>query len=908
MLKVLRVVCALLAVFAVALPARAQAPAAGASASVTSICGVDVPPPTVMPPAGSGPVVYQLAPCFDAQGGTSLVDVQTYLYYMQIKDHVSKPSQNPPLWVPYDDSIEQIMHEDFDRLWGTNFLDNLWIEVNDYDFPNGVVGKLITYHMEERQRIKIVDYTGSKEIEPSKIDDKLKEQGAQIRLDTFIDPGLVRKVEGVIRELMSEKGYEYAQVTHDIQELPGGPKLVHLTFHVDEGPIVKIRRVQFVGNTAMSGGKLRHQLKNNKPHGWLSFINGHGKYNEAQFDEDADRIVQFYGDHGYPRASVGVPQLQVIEDSEDGKTRWVELRVPISEGKQYRVGNITFAGNAVLKDDALRPLFKMKTGEVYSAEEIRKGYEQAREVYGTAGYFEFAGYPDFSFRDEPNPAEAQGQAPAALAAAPEAAERKGPPIVDITLRMQEGVQYFVNRISFVGNTTTHDNVIRREMRLYENGVFNTEALKYSIRRLNQLGYFKALQGPPTDVTITKTPDTTNKVDVQVKLEEQNRNQLSFGAGVSEFEGVFGQLSFQTANFLGRGESLTVSMQTGSRAKDYTLGFTEPFLLDRNITAGANVFRQDVRYIGAYTQRSTGANLTFGFPVADFTRMFANYEYQRVQVTQISDLLNQPELLARNPFLTDQLLVGQNGERIISKIVPSLVHNTLDNPIFPSSGRRLTLSLDLAGLGGNTSYYEPSVEAIQFWKQNARMSLGVRAQWQYIHPYNGTDTLPIFEKLFLGGEYSVRGFDIRSIGPQDPTTGIVLGGDKSLLFNVEQYFTIANPVRVLLFYDAGQVRDVGQPFGWKEDIVQQILPPLYDARTLPGSLTDPNAPAMPTTMIVGQRSAFKTSTGVEVRFMMPVLNVPFRLIFAYNPQRGGVLDNFLQPQKAFQFRFAVGSTF
>ena len=138
------------------------------------------------------------------------------------------------------------------------------------------------------------------------------------------------------------------------------------------------------------------------------------------------------------------------------------------------------------------------------------------------------------------------------------------------MRMQEGQQYFVNRITFVGNTTTRDNVIRREMRLAEDGVFNTEALKYSIKRLNQLGYFKPLEGGK-DVDVQKTPSETNKVDVTLKLEEQNRNQLTFGAGVSQFEGFFGQLSFQTSNFMGRGESLTVSLQAGSRAQNYQVG-------------------------------------------------------------------------------------------------------------------------------------------------------------------------------------------------------------------------------------------------------------------------------------------------------------------------------------------------
>src|SRR5262249_35101538 len=202
---------------------------------------------------------------------------------------------------------------------------------------------------------------------------------------------------------------------------------------------------------------------------------------------------------------------------------------------------------------------------------------------------------------------------------------EAPPVVDVTMRMVEGVQFFVNRITFTGNTTTHDNVIRREMRLVEDAPFNTEALKFSIKRLNQLGYFKALEGGK-DVDVQKTPDVPNKVDVKLKLEEQNRNQLTFGAGVSEFEGVFGQLSFQTANFLGRGESLTVSMQSGSRAQTYSLGFTEPFLFDRNMTLGAQVFRTDVRYIGQFTQKSTGGVLTLGFPLRigrGFTRVFTN---------------------------------------------------------------------------------------------------------------------------------------------------------------------------------------------------------------------------------------------------------------------------------------------
>ena len=847
------------------------------------VCGEQVAP-SAQPPAGTGPVVYLIAPCWEAQGNQTLVEPATYLYYIHLK--ASSPTTG--VWVPYNEASEKQIIEDFHSLWGTGFLDNLSVDVRDYKFANGVIGKLVVYNMEERQRVKIVDYTGSKQIDTSKIEEKLKDANLQIRLDTFIDAGLVRKVAGVVRDLMKEKGFQNAEVTPDIQEMPGGPKLVHLTFKVDEGPKIKIRNINFVGAKAISQGKLRKQMKENKQRIiWARMFAGRATYQEGKYDDDAEKVVEYYRDRGYITVRVGQPELKVVNDSSDKKTRLVDLDIPVTEGNRYKVGDFNFDGNTVVKSDLLRPLFKVAAGEYYSEKSIRKGLEKAREVYGAGGYFEFTGYPDYKFRDQPNPAEPE--TPEALKAeAPK--PQNGPPVVDVVMRLQEGKQYFVNRLTFTGNTTTHDNVIRREVRLFEDGVFNTEMLKYSIKRLNQLGYFKPLEGNK-DVDVQKTTGETNKVDVRLKLEEQNRNQVTFGAGVSEFEGFFGQMSFSTSNFMGRGESLTLSLQSGSRAQNYQLAFTEPFLFDRNITGGFNVFRNEYRYIGQFTQQSTGTVVTFGFPLAGFTRMFTNYSYERVRVTEISDLYTDPVVLARNPFLRDSLLIGQGGERIISKVVPSLVHNTVDNPITPTTGKRYTLSIDLAGLGGNTNFYKPMVEGVWYWKQNNRLSLGWRAQYQYIHAFTGSKELPIFEKLFLGGEYTIRGFDLRTIGPQDPSTGLVLGGNKSILFNIEELIAIAGPVRLVLFYDAGQVQPGPELIG-------------------PGAFT-PDGVFYGNTLKPGQNfrwQDFRTSTGAEVRFFMPVLNVPFRLIFAYNPQRTGILDNSLLPQKAFQFRFAVGSTF
>ena len=869
-----------------------------------TICDLPVGVPSTLPPAGSGPVVYALIPCFQRQGGAPVVESNTYLFYIELKNHVSRPSENR--WVPYDEGVEQVILGDFKRLWATTFLDDLLIDVRDVRFSNGVIGKVVVYDMEERQRIKIVDYVGSKRVEQSKIEEELKKKGITIRLDSFIDPGLVRRVAGIVRELYAGKGYQFAEVKPEIREVAGGPKLVHLTFNITEGPKVRIRDVEFVGNKAIGDRRLARKMKENKAKGFLSFVLGGGTYKEEMFAEDADKVESYYRDRGYIAARVGQPDLKILEDSKDEKVRWVQLRVPVTEGARYKVGEFKFDGNAIVDAKALRPLFKVESGDYYAEKKIRKGLEKAREVYGTGGYFEFTAYPDLSPRDQPSdPATAAPAGPAAPARAP-----GGPPIVDVTMRVQEGKQYFVNRITFLGNTTTRDNVIRREMRLLESGVFNTEALEDSAPRLNQLGYFKALEGDA--IAVDKTPGTDNKVDVKLKFEEQNRNQLTFGAGVSQYDGFFGQLSFQTSNFMGRGETFTFSAQQGSRAKNYQVAFSEPFLFDRPMTVGADLFIREIDYIGLYTQKSSGGNLVYGFQVADFARMFVNYSFERVQVTNLNPAFTDQRVLQSNPFLADSLLSAQKGHRTISKIGPSYVYNTVDSPIFPTTGARYTGSVDLAGLGGNTKFVNPRAEIIKYWAQTRRTSLGFRVAGEYIRPL-GTTVLPIFQKIFQGGEYSIRGFDLRTIGPRDPTSGVVIGGNKSVLANVEYLITIAGPVRLVLFADAGQVRDTGEKFAWKEGhYIQQYPVPATAVLSDPFAtvgLTDPNAPAiLPTRVKIGETSAFKSSIGAEIRFFMPVLNVPFRLIFAMNPSRGGVLDNNLFPEKKWKFRFAVGSTF
>jgi outer membrane protein insertion porin family len=852
-----------------------------------------------LPPADSGPL-YRCAELMPHGPGDRvtvvepMVDPRTYAALLT----PAWTQRSAGRWMPYD---ERILQEDFWKLWRSEFLEDLWIEVIDEPFENGVVGKHVIFHYEERARVKVVDYVpadpGGKLVVPvSDIEKKLREEDISVRLDSFIDEAVLRRVIGVIRGLYAEKGYNDAVVETQQTPVAGGQRLIHLTFRIDPGPKVEIAEVVFDGNEAFSDRKLRGQMAHNKPNGFFGFL-GDATYNESLFAEDAARVTDFYRRNGYAAAQVGQPVIEDVRRAADGSRRWIRLRIPVDEGPMFTVGNFELTGESDLNLEAVKTLFEIQPGDVYNVEKLRKGMEKATEVYGSFGYWQFEPIPNLQPRGELDP---------------ETGEPIGEvePIMDIEIEMVPGEQFFVNRITFVGNTTTHDSVIRRELRVAEGGLFNAQALKDSVRRLNQLGYFQPLEGTEDEMDVVPTPGEDDKVDITMRFEEQNRNQLTFGAGVSQFDGFFGQLAFQTSNFLGRGETVGVSLQKGSQARNYQLSFSEPYLFDRPITVGADVYSREYIFPLQYTQQATGTNLVFGYPLANYTRMFVSYAYEQISVKDINPIYTTPEVINRSPYLADALLTKQGGRRIVSRVTPSLVFNTVNRPIFPTAGTRYSASIGFAGggLGGNTDYVQGSLEGIWYVPLSARNSLGFRAQTQYVRPYGRTETLPIFEKLFSGGEYTMRGFDLRTVGPRDPETGVLIGGNKMMVFNAEYYFDVMSQLRLVAFFDAGQVKDIGQPFGWKEDIIRQIQPDppyLSDLLGIPGLLTPEGAIR---TEVIGQTSAFKTSTGLEVRFMMPVLNVPFRLIGAYNPHRGQVFNHQGRPTERFTFRFAVGTTF
>jgi len=839
----------LLALTASAARAQSAPPAAGGA----TLCGQPVPPPAELPPAGSGPLVYVMGLCFGAQGNVSAVEPQTYLYYLHLRP--SRPSQRE--WVAYDASALETIREDFRRLWATGFLDDLKIEAADYTFANGVTGKIITYHLEERARIRVVKYEGTGDLEQTKIDEALKDAGAAIKVDAFLDQAVIRRAKTVLRDLLAEKGFAAADITTTTEPAKDGPKLVNLTFHVTRGPRLMVRDVMFLRNRAFPDDTLAGVLKGTRPQGLLSLFSKRGVYSEAAFAEDAQRLEDFYRDHGYVAVRVGQPEVRVLDDASDGGTRFVQLRIPVFEGRRYRVGTVAFEGLTLVKPEAMQLLFKLKPGLWYRQESVRDGLKKAREIYGSIGHMEFTGFPDLKRRDAP----AEG-APAASQPAVE----EGPAIVDVVVKLTEGPRYTINRIAFTGNTITRDEVIRRELMLYEGGVFNTEALKASVKRLNSLGYFKTLEGSEKDLKVEKAKDLENAVDITLALEEQNRNQIQFGAGLSEYEGAFFNLAYTTANLMGKGETLTLTGQKGTRSSVYQVAFSEPYAFNRPITAGVDLYSRKVDLLTGpntigYSEARSGVNVTTGRALWRYSRALLTYGYEVVDTAVSKDLLDSLQGEgASSPFST---LFLESGQHIESRVTPALTTNTVDSPFTPRSGRRITVSLPIAGgvLGGTTDYIRPEAEAIVYiphWKKTA---LGMRANAGWVRPYGRTSVLPYYLRYQLGGEYQIRGTDIRTVGPLDSQQRVI-GGDKFVLFNAEYYFDVFGPVRALLFHDAGQAFAENQPI---------------DLRQL------------------------RTSTGAELRVVMPMLNVPFRLIYAWNIYR----DAF---QPAHTFKFAVGTTF
>ncbi len=825
---------------------------------------------------------------------------------------------------PGDIYDQAALERDFNSLWNTGYFDDLRIEREP-----STKGWIIHVYVKEKPTIREIKAVGLNSVSWSDVLDKFKERKLSLSQESQYDPTKVKRAEVIIKELLAAHGRQFATVTSEVRPIP--PAAVGLTFVVKEGPKVKVGKITFTGNKALSNRELQSAMKNLKPIGIPHSIFLENlfprTYDSTKLNEDAERVRYFYQTKGYFKALVADPQTE-IHDTSGVKWYWpfksspgkaVNIKIPVEEGPRYRLKEITFSGNKAVPDASrLRPLFKIKDGDVFDAEAIRKGLDNLRKAYAGLGYINFTPVPNTEADDEKK-------------------------LITLRIDLDEGKQFFVRRIEFQGNTTTRDKVIRRELAIEEGQVYNGNLWELSLLRLNQLQYFEALK-PEQDSEIKQNVQDAT-VDITLKVKEKGKNSIGLTGGVSGLAGGFIGLNYTTNNLFGKGESLTVQFQIGQYQRNETLSFTQPYLFDRPLQFGWSVYHSSYNYNQAaltqiqlnqsvalpqsyqallqnFTQTSTGFSTSLTYPIKrSFKRVGITYNFDNSSVTTYST--------ASADYFQSLAFRGISGPNslngiITSKIVPNFSYNKLDSAARPHSGQTFYVATEIAGLGGNVKYLKPVAEYKRFIPVNkGRNTFGFRLLGSWISGYGG-QVAPPFDRFYMGGDTDIRGFDIRAISPvsffpsmvtvplknpdgsnvplnpANPRQGtwnitvpveqiIFPGGDTNFVNNLEYRIPIAGPVTVAAFVDTGmdfisnesQLRVAGPQVTALQTTVFgcPLLTSTYACAG--GTLIPFNSELKP---VSGTNYQPRMSTGLELQVILPVVNAPFRVYYAYNPLR------------------------
>jgi len=871
--------------------------------------------PKVTTAADAEPDQTQQAQARQDQPPPAVVDRIIFLGNRRIRTDTLKARIFSREGDPYN---EETLRRDFQALWNTQFFEDVKLRVEDS--PDGPNHKNIIFDIKERPVIRRIRYDGMHSISESDILDRFKERKVGLTVESQFDPTRIKKAEVVLQELLGEHGRQFAKVTPQYERIASSNAVI-LVFKIEEGPKVKVGHIKFTGNHAFSERKLIRAMKHDRPYSIPLYITDipvlTKTYDREKLNEDLEVGIRgLYQDNGYFKVVVGEPVLENIDTQGyrlgvplTGRTKGkaVNITIPIEEGERYKMGSLKIVSAdpdkaLSLKVDALKTLFPLHQGDVFSAAKIRKAIEDYGKAYGQYGFIDFTAEPALDIDDATK-------------------------IIDVTMRFTEEKQYYVRRIDFSGNTTTRDKVIRRELLLDEGQLFNKRAWEISILRLNQLNYFERIEEDKAVEIKRNTKDGT--VDLNLKLKEKGKQSIGLQGGVSGLAGTFIGLTYQTNNFLGLGETLTFSAQFGDLQRSFMFGFTEPYLFDRPISTGFTIFdskynfneaKQEAlalgqsvsinpQFIQDYTQNSTGFTVFANYPVKrlSFTRFSLTYGLTRTNIeafNQASTLLFE-QLQFRSVAGPSAL----NGI-ISSTITPSVSHNTIDNPQNPRKGRSYFYSVAFSGgpIGGNVKTITNVFTFTQFRPVfKKRNVLGVHFTSAYTTGYGGGE-VPPFNRFYMGGENDLRGFDIRSISPvtfiptatsqtfvfTDPTTlgatgtpvqrsftvpiltytATLPGGDVQTSGNIEYRIPLVGPVTASLFLDAGTD-------GIAKTSALKLNPDGLTSlqQQFPGSNVSSQLP-----IASGTNFRLRGSTGIEFGVQLPIVQAPFRIYYAYNINR------------------------
>ncbi len=826
------------------------------------------------------------------------------------------------------------VERDFNSLWNTSYFEDLRIEREDSE-----KGVILNVFVREKPNIREINYKGENSITVSDILDRYKKDKISLSVESQYDPAKVKQAEAVIKELLAEHGHQFATIKTDVKTIP--PASVQVNFNIKEGPVVKVGRITFRGNQHLNGLLLRRSMKNLKPIGIPYSIVFEDlfpqTYDSSKLEEDTERVRQAYRDKGYASAAVETPVTHVRDEGglnwltfRPNKGKRIDIDMTIEEGGRYRLGTITFTGNKQISNlKALRATFPIKDGDWFSATLVGKGLENLKKAYGGLGYINFGAIPKLNYDDQ----------------------KKS---VSMNIDIDEGKQFFVSRIEFQGNTITRDRVIRRELMLDEGSVYNSQAWEYSLLRLNQLQYFDPLR-VDQDSEAHQDPDN-GTVDLLLKVKEKGKNSIGMNGGVSGYSGAFLGVNYSTNNFLGLGETLSLQANLGSISRTFQFGFTQPYIKNRPINLGFQIFNNKQDYnaqknyqatTGAslnlsaaeqsltqnYNVGSDGLNVSLSYPLKRhaFQRVGVTYSWTRSNISAFSTA-------SQTFFQTIAFRSGVQGSNPLGGIINSNVnlsytYNTVSNPLTPHEGKEYTAFFQAAGIWGSVRYINPVVAYKRYIPMHylvptvgGRNVLGVRAQLAYIQGFGG-DVVPPNNRLYAGGEQEIRGFDVRGAtpygyvpsrvnfqltnpdgtcvprdvnNPEDnqciqvplPIYGVAsIGGDASLTTNIEYRIPVVGPFTFSIFDDFGidsatnhsQLKQSPEGFA-------SLTAPLYGCPVfnngscqggIPGSQVGFRKDIRP---VAGTNFVPRMSTGAEVSVLMPIINAPFRIYYAYNPLR------------------------
>ncbi|GAB6182860.1 outer membrane protein assembly factor BamA [Thermodesulfovibrio hydrogeniphilus] len=644
---------------------------------------------------------------------------------------------------------QEKISEDIKAIYNMGYFEDVKADIQPFEG-----GVKVIYTVKEKPTIVSVSFEGNKEYDEEKLKEVVTITAGSIADVTLINDNSLR-----LKAFYESEGYYFAKIVPVLKKKTEDE--VDLIFVIEENQRVKIKEIKFEGNKAISSRKIKKVMATSERK-FYSFITGSGFYKKYEMLQDLEKIKDFYHDNGYLKVSIGEPKIDFSADK-----KWMTITIPISEGPQFKVSSVKVEGIRDKKEEEeVKGLIKLKSGEVFSKKNMRNDVEKITLYYADRGY-------------------------ALASVAPDVIPNEEKLTVDVIYNIKPGDKYTIGRVNISGNVKTVDKVIRREVRVDEGDEYSASKIKKSKTRLEDLQYFET-------VDINQKPDADQKiVDLDVTVKEKPTGMLTIGGGYSSIDNLIGMVDITQTNLFGRGYSLTLRGELGGRSSYYTIAFRDPWFLDKPLIFGFNLYRHKREYVN-YTKTSTGAGITFGKRYGEDWSASVTYEIEKSHVTDLDED-------------ADTLLKDMEGRLTTSSITFQIVNDTRDSFIDPSTGRRHSLSVTVAGLGGNTGFWKSLLDLGWYFPIFEESTLHIRGR------LGMSDTLfgkkyPLYERFYVGGLDTIRGLGYGEAGPKD-SKNEPIGAKRALIFNIEYLFPIVTELKLkgLIFTDIGRGYNEGDKF-------------------------------------------------------------------------------------------------